>query len=69
MVSLKDYDEGQQSEEVRESVTDPVHRVAQAGGADHVALGVAVLPLPVDAPVKSIDVVPHLTGQYLEQQV
>ena len=65
VVSLQDDHEGEQSEEVRESVTDPVHGVAQAGGADHVTEGVAVLPLPVDTAVQSVNVVPHLPGQSL----
>ena len=66
VVSLKDHHEGQQPEEVREAVTEAVHRVAEAGGFDHVALGVAVLSLPVDAPVQSINVVADLTGRCLE---
>ena len=66
VVSLKDDHEGEESEEVRDAVTDPVHGVAQAGGTDHVALGVAVLPLPVDAAVQGVDVVADLTRSYIE---
>ena len=65
VVSLKDHHESEQPEEVGEAVTDAVHRVAEAGGTDHVALGVAVLPLPVDAPVQSINIVAYLPWRYL----
>ena len=59
-VSLKDDHEGDEPEEVSNTVADPVHSVAEGGGLDHVAHGVAVLPLSVDAPVQGVDIVTNL---------
>ena len=61
-VSLQDDHEGDEPEEVSNAITDAIHSIAEGGGLHHVAHGVTVLPLPVDASVKGVDIVTDLKG-------
>ena len=66
---MKKKEHCDESENIPDAVTHPIHSIAEAVGVGHLAGRVAVRPLTEDAAIQGIDVVPDSKHQHLKNKI